>query len=188
MNKQEIFDLCSQERLKYVFVESWVKIVDDSGLRIEDVEWVITKLDPYNDLDLIDEIKQIEISGMDLQDGYYLLKCLFSIRWDYDDYRSWPYLEPEIFEFDFKISLDEVKKQQEEFDELDTNLDLFSDPSKSSENYIGLIREEFSRQDEWKIGYRLNSDKADKMKEWKDEMLSCGNIEDCKIFRIEEIK
>jgi hypothetical protein len=192
MKPQEIFDLCSQKKINYIFVEAWIKIVDDSGcLIIEDVEWALTKLNDYNNEDLINEIKEIGLSGMDLEEGYYLLSCLFSVHWDSDDYRSWTYLEPEIIEFDFQISLESARKQQEEFEALnlipDTISDLF-EPYIPSNNYIGLVREEFSETNEWKIGYNLSPDNLDKMKEWKSEMLSCSNIEDCKIFKIEEIK
>lgn len=52
------------------------------------------------------------------------------------------------------------------------------------ERYIGLILDE--RNDYFTIGYRETSDLA-ALKEWKAEMLECGNVIECKILKIEEI-
>ena len=56
--------------------------------------------------------------------------------------------------------------------------------SKKKEKYIGLILDE--RNNNFTIGYRETSDLA-KLKEWKSEMLECGNIIECKILKIEEV-
>ena len=55
---------------------------------------------------------------------------------------------------------------------------------KKKEKYIGLILDE--RNDDFTIGYGETSDLA-ALKEWKAEMLTCGNIIECKILKIEEV-
>ena len=52
-----------------------------------------------------------------------------------------------------------------------------------SKKYIGLIQEE--RDDDFTIGYKPSSNLS-KMKKWKEEMLECSNIIDCKIFELKE--
>jgi hypothetical protein len=53
------------------------------------------------------------------------------------------------------------------------------------ENYIGLILDE--KNDYYTIGYRQTSDLTS-IKEWKEEMLECSDVTDCKILKVEEIK
>jgi hypothetical protein len=55
---------------------------------------------------------------------------------------------------------------------------------EKKEKYIGLILDE--RNDYFTIGYRETSDLA-ALKEWKAEMLECGNVIECKILKIEEV-
>ena len=55
----------------------------------------------------------------------------------------------------------------------------------SKERYIGLIHDE--RNDDFTIGYNISTN-INKMLKWKEEMLNCGNVEDCKIFGIREQK
>ena len=54
----------------------------------------------------------------------------------------------------------------------------------SKERYIGLIHDE--RNDDFTIGYNISTN-IKKMLKWKEEMLNCGDVEDCKIFEIKEI-
>ncbi len=54
----------------------------------------------------------------------------------------------------------------------------------SKERYIGLIHDE--RNDDFTIGYNISTN-IKKMLKWKEEMLNCGNVEDCKIFEIKEL-
>jgi hypothetical protein len=49
--------------------------------------------------------------------------------------------------------------------------------------YIGLILDE--SDEHYTIGYRETSD-LEKLKEWKEEMLDCSNVNDCIILKIEE--
>jgi hypothetical protein len=52
--------------------------------------------------------------------------------------------------------------------------------------YIGLIREEFSEENDWEVGYNITKD-LKSILEWKTEMLKCINIVDCKVLKIKEI-
>ncbi len=54
----------------------------------------------------------------------------------------------------------------------------------SKKRYIGLIHDE--RNDDFTIGYNISTN-IKKMLKWKEEMLNCGNVEDCKIFEIKEL-
>ena len=54
----------------------------------------------------------------------------------------------------------------------------------SKKRYIGLIHDE--RNNDFTIGYNISTN-IKKMLKWKEEMLNCGNIEDCKIFEIKEL-
>mgnify|MGYP003118029838 FL=1 len=54
----------------------------------------------------------------------------------------------------------------------------------SKERYIGLIHDE--RNDDFTIGYNISTN-IKKMLKWKEEMLNCGDVEDCKIFEIKEL-
>ena len=54
----------------------------------------------------------------------------------------------------------------------------------SKKRYIGLIHDE--RNDNFTIGYNISTN-IKKMLKWKEEMLGCNNIEDCKVFEIKEI-
>ena len=55
----------------------------------------------------------------------------------------------------------------------------------NKEKYIGLILDE--RNDHYTIGYRETTD-LEALKKWKEEMLECSNVEDCKILKVEEIE
>ena len=54
----------------------------------------------------------------------------------------------------------------------------------SKKQYIGLVHDE--RDDDFTIGYNISTN-IKKMLKWKEEMLDCGNVEDCKVFEIKEI-
>jgi hypothetical protein len=55
---------------------------------------------------------------------------------------------------------------------------------KDSKKYIGLILDE--RDDYYTIGYRETTN-LEALKKWKEEMLECCNVQDCKILKVEEI-
>lgn len=50
--------------------------------------------------------------------------------------------------------------------------------------YIGLIK--YDEGDNFVIGYDTSSDIL-KMLKWKNDMLECMDIEDCKIFELTEV-
>ena len=54
----------------------------------------------------------------------------------------------------------------------------------SKKRYIGLVQDE--RDDNFTIGYSISTN-IEKMLKWKEDMLECCNVEDCKIFEIKEI-
>ena len=56
---------------------------------------------------------------------------------------------------------------------------------KIKKKYIGLIHEE--RDESFEVGYGISSNLKE-MLEWKEEMLKSGNILDCKIFELKEVK
>lgn len=49
--------------------------------------------------------------------------------------------------------------------------------------YIGLIMDE--REDSYTIGYHETTE-IEKLREWKEEMLECSNVVDCRIIKIED--
>jgi hypothetical protein len=51
--------------------------------------------------------------------------------------------------------------------------------------YIGLVQDE--RDDYYTIGYSESKD-LKKMIDWRNEMLLCGNVIDCKIYELKEIE
>jgi hypothetical protein len=54
-----------------------------------------------------------------------------------------------------------------------------------SKRYIGLIHKE--RNDNFTVGYNISTN-IKKMLKWKEEMLECCNVEDCKVFEIKEVE
>jgi hypothetical protein len=66
-------------------------------------------------------IKELEDLDVD-QEGYYLIKVLFSTSIDYDDYRRWTVLEPEIIKIEFQGSIEEVEGEGEIKEQGDTGL------------------------------------------------------------------
>lgn len=129
MTKEELFDLCSRGKMEYVYAESWIKVISSDGkYEISEIDWTLTKLGYYDDKELRDEIMEIDIPDLG-NEGFYILRCLFSVEYDSDDYRSWTYLVPEIFEFDLQITLEQAEKEQKEWDDLTSgelpDFDLF---------------------------------------------------------------
>ncbi len=131
MDKQEIFNFLSGLREQYAYVVAFVKASTDekSGIRsITEINWMDTI--PSGDEDEI-EVSIRDIDRIDVEDGYYIMKILFSVERDSDDYRSWHYYVPEIVEFEFQHSIEkqeEWDKEMEELDKIESPLDdLFKD-------------------------------------------------------------
>ncbi len=57
--------------------------------------------------------------------------------------------------------------------------------SGNTKKYIGLILDE--RNDSFEVGWEIDNDLAG-MLAWKEDMLSCTNVDDCKILEVREVK
>lgn len=131
MKKSEaelIFDICKQNFSKWVYGEAWVKIIkNNSGdWLIDDVDWVISKLDYYYEDELVQELKNITPESKEIEkEGYYVLKSLFTTYIDSDDYRQWSYLEPIITEYSFQISIEDYEKELSENLDNSDNFNIF---------------------------------------------------------------
>lgn len=147
ISKQDIFDMCASHRMQYYYVEAWVTIVkEDDSLVISKIEWTIPKLgQEIPEEEVREAIKELELPDDVTEAGEYLVKSLFSVEYDSDDFRSWEYLVDPIAEFELHITEAEQKRQQEEWDKLGINdsceLDeLFSGPSKYTQIESAIIQ------------------------------------------------
>lgn len=127
--KQELFNICSLTNPPYTYITAYVKIEQSDthdAFYITDVEWADTKLGWMD----FDEIKNelSELIPVDIEiSGYYLLKGLFPIGYDYDDYRSWTYTsEPEIIQYELQMTLEQAEKYNQQFNDLGEVTDLFN--------------------------------------------------------------
>ncbi len=121
--KQALFDICSQNNPPYTYIIAYVKI---EGNNITDVEWAETKIGRMD----FDDVKNdlLELTPVDIEvPGYYLLKGLFPVKYDSDDYRSWVYTtEPEIVEYELQMTLEQGEKWKKEWEDLGDVTDLFN--------------------------------------------------------------
>jgi hypothetical protein len=127
MNEEELkhylFELCSANKSKYVYVEAYVKIEKrETGYSITGVNWSYTKLDYHLSEEDVEsslvDIESIEVEG----EGYYVLKGLFSVEYDSDDYRSWCYLgEEHIIEYVFCSTIEEGNRNSEVINNIEGN-------------------------------------------------------------------
>lgn len=121
MNKQEIFDLC--DRNKYLFVEAFVEILksdsDENKFFIKDISWLSVKMGVCEENEITEELmNNLEIDAAEINgEGFYIIKGLFSICHDSDEYRGWIYLEQEIIEYVYEYS----HKDQERWDSFVSN-------------------------------------------------------------------
>ncbi len=127
--KEYLFEICTENRTKYIYVEAYVKvekIIDLDSYIISDVEWAYTKLDYHMDeQDVEDSLRELDVEGIE-KEGYYVLKGLFSVEYDSDDYRTWSYLgDTEIIEYTFCSTIEEGEKNNTIVDNLGMNYDLF---------------------------------------------------------------
>jgi len=121
--KQVLFDICSQNKPAYTYIIAYVKIEGDN---ITDVEWAESKLLWMDFEDIKNDL--LELTPVDIEvSGYYLLKGLFPVEYDSDDYRSWSYTtEPEIIEYELQMTFEQAEKYNEEFRDLGDVTDLFN--------------------------------------------------------------
>lgn len=129
--KQEIFDICSDHRPKYLYAEAFVRIKKSEGKEeyyISDVDWAFTKLGNLPEEELIESIKNLDPIEIEIE-GTYQLRGLFPVEYDSDDYRQWAYLgDPEIIEFILSMTFEEEEEWEKEF-KIDINSfseDLFN--------------------------------------------------------------
>lgn len=127
--KQELFNICSQSRLTYTYISAYVKIEENDthdAFYITEVEWAETKLGLMDYDDVKNEL--LELTPVDIEvSGYYHLKGLFPLGYDYDDYTSWTYIMgPEIIEYEFQMTLEQAEKYNQEFKDLGDVTDLFN--------------------------------------------------------------
>lgn len=120
--KQQLFDLCSSQSPRYTYLEAFVKIEESEThdlFLITQVDWVLIKLGSIEYEDAKNDL--LEHCPINIEkSGWYSIKGLFYLEYDSDDYRSWSHLaEPEIIEYEFQIGIEEMEKQQEEWNKLD---------------------------------------------------------------------
>lgn len=113
INAEELFEILEEN--KFCFVKSFVKVLKyDSGhFYVHSIDFnIISMSGGASDEEIDWSIKELEDLDVD-QEGYYLLKVLFSTSIDYDDYRRWTVLEPEIIKIEFQSSIEEVEGEGE---------------------------------------------------------------------------
>lgn len=120
--KQELFDLCSSNGPRYTYLEAFIKIEESEtqgSFNITEVDWVLIKLGSIGYEDAKNDLLEHHPINVE-KSGWYSIKGLFNLEYDSDDYRSWSYLtESEIIEYEFQIGIEEMEKQQEEWNKLD---------------------------------------------------------------------
>lgn len=127
--KQGLFDICSQNNPPYAYIIAYVKIEENdtrNEFHITDVEWAETRLGWIDSDDVRNDL--LELIPVDIEvPGYYLLKGLFPVEYDSDDYRSWAYTtEPEIVEYELQMALEQGEKYKKEWEDLGDVTDLFN--------------------------------------------------------------
>lgn len=117
--KQEIFDICSSNKPKYLYVEAYLEILQDEfsdSFYVDKVECAFTKLGDLSETELISSIKEMDLKGIQIE-GCYHLMGLFNVEYDSDDYRSWSYLgDPEIIDLVLDMTFEQREKWYKEFE------------------------------------------------------------------------
>lgn len=125
-----LFNTCKSHPSRVIFIEAWVRVEKiEEVFQITEVDAISYQLAHYDEDDAKTEIFEIDPKDWDVVlPGYYLMAGLFNIRWDSDDYRRWTYLEAEIVEFDFQVSIEEHDSYQQRFESINTESsdDLFN--------------------------------------------------------------
>ena len=121
-----IFDICSAERQhRKLFVTAWVVIRKEySNLFISESDWSTISLGQWDDEDTLRQnFGDIEPKNYGVSEpGCYIMRALFDIKTDSDDYRRWEYLEEKIVEFDFMCTIEEHERPETGFIEVDESL------------------------------------------------------------------
>lgn len=126
---QLLFDVCSEQRPRRLFVYAWAKIIQDDGsFSIDEIAWADIMLGHFPEDDLKDNLSDIDPKQYGVTEpGCYIMRGLFNIKTDSDDHRRWDYLEENIIEFDFMCTIEEHDKPETSFDPIEgqTFFDLF---------------------------------------------------------------
>lgn len=122
-----LFDVCSGERPQKLFVLAWAKIVEDDGsFSIEEIDWSDVLLGQFDDVDdLKNNLMDVDPKQYGVTEpGCYIMRGLFNIKTDSDDYRRWSYLEEKIIEFDFICTIEEHDRPETGFEPIE-NVSFF---------------------------------------------------------------
>jgi hypothetical protein len=122
INREELFEILEEN--KFCFVKSFAKVLksDTGNFYVHSIDFnIISMSGEASDEEIDWRIKELEDLDVD-QEGYYLIKVLFSTSIDYDDYRRWTVLEPEIIKIEFQGSIEEVEGEGEIKEQGDTGL------------------------------------------------------------------
>lgn len=124
-----LFEICSGERPRKLFVFAWAKITgDDSSFSIEEIAWTDVLLGLFDEDDLKHNLMDVDPKKYGVTEpGCYIMRGLFNIKTDSDDYRRWDYLEENIIDFDFMCTIGEHEKPETSFDPIEGQafFDLF---------------------------------------------------------------
>lgn len=126
-----LFEVCSSQPIRKLFVQAWVKIESEEDLMslwITDVDWTLISLGIWDDEEALkDEIREIDVMNNSvIQPGCYIMRALFDIKTDSDDYRRWDYLESKMVEFDFMCTIEEHDNPVLGFVGVDESLTFFN--------------------------------------------------------------
>jgi hypothetical protein len=130
MDKQKLFDLCKDNNASYVYADAFVEVClhkDTKKPFINTVDWAILSLGLYDEDDLQDEFHNLEPSDYGItESGYYNVYALFSVHYDDNGVgHKWTFLEPEIVEMEFAISIEDMEANPN--DKANYNLNWFDD-------------------------------------------------------------
>lgn len=125
-----LFEVCSGERPRKLFLFAWAKIIEDDGsFSIEEIGWADVMLGHFADEDLTNNLMDVDPKQYGVTEpGCYIMRGLFNIKTDSDDRRRWDYLEENIIEFDFMCTIGEHDKPETSFDPVESQafFDLFT--------------------------------------------------------------
>lgn len=120
---EDVFSFCKENYDRYVYCEAFVCLTRNSNNEycVYSVDWAVQFFGIYDEDLLNDEIYNIEDIEVE-KEGWYMLRCLFTVDTDSDDYRTWTYLTPEEVEFKYQISIEEAEAEAEALNDIS---DLF---------------------------------------------------------------
>jgi hypothetical protein len=117
-----LFEVCRGEKPRKLFVFAWAKITEcEDRFYIEEIAWTDIALGKFDDeASLKENLQEIDPKSYEVtQPGCYLMRGLFDIKTDSDDYKRWDYLEENIIEFDFMCTIEEHERPETSFDSIE---------------------------------------------------------------------